>query len=446
MLSFSLTIITLTGLAMLFIYTLFAEYREEEFQQRQKEKIKSTLFFLSEVQKADKDLTEAIDRLTINSLYNEKILIFDEQKKLVYSSVDDTPIRYPKKILAQLSAQNEWYEDKDELYDVVGLYFQNEGKTYFGISKAYDKFGYSKLNYLRYVLTATFFLIAIAVVIISYLLSNKITAPLISITQKIINYDIEAGYSPIEVEASKDEIAVLAQKFNELMKRMTEAFAFQKHTIHHISHELKTPIAVLVSNFERIEKETNPKLLQELISHQKEDTKNLSEIINSLLEIAKTESGTQLKRDSVRVDELIFDIADDLKHIHTDFRFMIEYEALDDESSLTIRGNLRLLKAALMNLMNNCIHYSHDRKAKITLSCQASDLEIHFENSGKVIADKEKPLLFQHFFRGQNSQGKRGFGLGLVFVYKIIALHGGVITYQTPQNDLNLFTIRLPLS
>jgi hypothetical protein len=45
LLYFSLTTISLTGVALIFIYTLFAEYREEEFQQRQKEKIKSTLFF-----------------------------------------------------------------------------------------------------------------------------------------------------------------------------------------------------------------------------------------------------------------------------------------------------------------------------------------------------------------------------------------------------------------
>ncbi|MER3464947.1 MAG: sensor histidine kinase [Chitinophagaceae bacterium] len=443
---FSLTIISLTGIALFFIYTLFTEYREEEFQQRQKEKIKSTLLFLSEMKRADNELTEAIDRLTINDLYNEKLLIFNYKKELIYSSIDDTPIQYSKNILEKLSPTNEWFESKDELYDVVGLYFQNEGNAYYGISKAFDKFGYSKLNYLKYILFASFLIISIAVILIAYFLSNKITQPLISITQKINNYNFESKYKPIEFEQSKNEIAILAQQFNKLMGKMTEAFSFQKHAINHISHELKTPIAVLVSNFEKIEKETDIEKIQTLIKNQKEDTKNLSEIINSLLEIAKAESGNVNKLDRIRIDELIFDVADELNSVYPDFLFSIEYAQTEDENNLILSANSRLLKAAMTNLMLNCIQYSDDKKARITIGNKFEIIEITFENNGAVIPKNENQFLFQHFFRGENSKGKRGFGLGLVFVQKILALHNGSISYYTPNNNSNIFTISIPLS
>lgn len=447
LLYFSLTTISITGIALFFIYTLFAEYREEEFQQRQKEKIKSTLRFLSEIKRIDHELTEAIDRLTINDLYNEKLLIFNDEKVLIYSSIDDTPIEYSKAILEELTPKNEWYEIKDELYDVVGLYFHNnEGNTYYGISKAYDNFGYSKLNYLKYILIATFLIITIAVVLIAYFLSNKITQPLISITQKINNYNFDKEYKPIEFEHSKNEIAILAQQFNKLMGKMTEAFSFQKHAIHHISHELKTPIAVLVSNFERIEKETDIETIQQLIKHQKEDTKNLSEIINSLLEIAKVESGNVTKLDRIRIDELILDVADELNSVYPDFLFSIAYAQTEDENNLIFSGNNRLFKAALMNLMLNCIQYSDDKKARIIIGNKFETIEITFENNGVVIPKNENQFLFQHFFRGENSKGKRGFGLGLVFVQKILALHNGNVSYFAPNNNSNIFTISIPLS
>jgi signal transduction histidine kinase len=446
LLYFSLTTISLTGVALLFIYTLFAEYREEEFQQLQKEKIKSTLFFLSEIKKADNELTEAIDRLTINDLYNEKLLIFNHKKELIYSSIDDTPIQYSKSILDELSEKNEWFESKDELFDVVGLYFQNSGNVYYGISKAYDKFGYSKLNYLKYILFATFLIISVAEILIAYFLSRKITQPLISITKKISNYNFEGEYNPIEFEQSKNEIAILAQQFNKLMKRMSEVFAFQKHAIHHISHELKTPIAILVSNFERIEKETDIDKIHDLIKNQKEDTKRLSDIINSLLEIAKVESGASLEFDKIRIDELIFDVADELKNIYPDFKFLIEYTQTEDENNLIISANAPLLKAALMNLMLNCIQYSDDKKAKITIGNKPERIELTFENKGSVITKNENQFLFQLFFRGENSKGKRGFGLGLVFVQKILALHNGNISYYSHNSTSNIFTISLPLS
>ncbi len=379
-------------------------------------------------------------------MYNEKLLIFNSEKELIYSSIDDTPIHYSKSILQLLSPDSEWYESKDELYDVVGLYFEKNGNIYYGISKAYDKFGYSQLNYLKFILLTAFLIISIVVILVSYFLSKKITKPLITITRKINSYDFEGEYNPIEFEQSWNEIAILAQQFNKLMRRMNDVFSFQKHAIHHISHELKTPIAVLVSNFERIEKETDIEKVQILIQAQKEDTKSLGNIINSLLEIAKAEAGNRLVQDKVRIDELIFDVSVELKTMYPDFQFLIEYLQVTDESKLLISANAQLIKAALMNLMLNCIQYSDNNKGRISISDRADELTLSFENEGATIREEEYQFLFQHFFRGMNSKEKRGFGLGLVFIHKIISLHGGRVSYHSENSRSNIFTVSLSLS
>lgn len=446
LLYFSLTTITLTGVTLFLIYILSYEFREEEFQQRQKEKIKTTLFFLSEIKSADKNLTEAFNRLTIHELLNEKLLIFDHNKELIYSSIDDTPVPYSENILNKLTSQNVWFEGKDNLYDVVGLYFQNAGNTYYGISKALDRFGYSKLNYLKYVLLIAFIIITVIVIFIAYFLSKKITDPLISLTKQIGNYNFEIENIPLVVKQTKNEIAILAEQFNKLMKRLNEVFSFQKHAIHHISHELKTPISILVSNFEKIENETDETKIKALIKNQKEDTRNLSEIINALLEFTKVETGGNVKNNFIRIDELIFDIAGKLNILYPDFKYQIEYTNTFHENQLTVSGNARLLKAALTNLMQNCIQYSNNNKAKIIIDNTYSKLVVTFENEGSIINKAEEPFIFKQFFRGENSRNKRGFGLGLAFVAKIIILHEGFITYKSINENKNIFTITLPLS
>lgn len=444
---FSITTILLLGVALLFIYTLFAEYREEEFQQRQKQKITTTIKFLAEIRQIDDELIEAMDRLTINDLYDEKLLIFNRDKKLIYSSIDDTPIFFSQNMMDELSPENVWIEKKEGAYDVIGVYVQAGEKSYYGISKAYDSFGLSNLNYLKYVLIFTFLGISLIIFLISYYLSKKITYSIADITRKINHYDFEKEYTPIVTHATKDEIAVLTARFNELMKRMNDAFSFQKYAVHHISHELKTPIAVLVSNFERIEKETDIHKIKAWIADQKEDTKSLSEIIHSLLEIAKTESGNHPEKVPLRMDELIFDIAEELAVLYPDFRFSIEYsQTNEDENKLIVEANTRLLKAALTNLMLNAIQYSDEPKASILLTTAQDHLKVEVINHGRLISEKEKQFLFQHFFRGENSQGKRGFGLGLVFIHKILTLHGGTITYENDGLFSNRFTILFPLS
>lgn len=439
--------IILVGIVYFLIYGLFAQYREEAFQEKQELKIETTLELLTDIKNIDKALIEAMDQLTINGLYDEKLLIFDKGKNLIYSSIDDTPIANPELYLKDLSPSNRRIEQKDSLYDVIGIYLEYEGKGFYGISKAYDISGYSTLKYIKNVLILSFLAIVVTLILILYYLSGKITHSILSVTRQIKNYHFETNASPIHTENSKDEIALLVTRFNELMFRMNQAYLFQKHAVHHISHELKTPIAVLVLNFEKLEKETDLQKVQEFIQIQKEGTKSLSDIINSLLEIAKVESGKDIQQSKLRIDELLYDITDELSALYPDFCCSIEYaDSIDDEANLTVPGNSKLIKVALSNLMINSLQYSSDGNVKIILAQKDKFLEIEYLNKGKTINPDEQQYLFQHFFRGENSKGKRGFGLGLVMVHKILTLHNGQINYTTEDTDTNKFSVLLPLS
>lgn len=446
LLFFSVVSILLMGITLLFIYTQFSEYRQQEFKKRQHDKIITTLQLLSKVKQSDHEIIEAIDEININSMNNEKLLIFNTNKELIYSNIDDVKIPYSKTLLYELSLNKEPIEKKDGEYEVLAISTENQGKYYYGISKAYDTFGHSKLSYLRYILISTFIGISIIIILVSFYLSKVISKPIIDITNKINTYNFEFDYSPIQVTDKKSELAILAQQFNKLMKKIHDVYSFQKHAIHHISHELKTPIAILVSNFERIEKETNINTIKTFINNQKQDTKNLSEIIDSLLEIAKAEAGNEVSKQKIRIDELIFDITEELNSLYPQFQFLIEYQNTDEEEKLRIMGNNRLLKSALMNVMVNAIQHSIDNKATITLSNENNKLIIQVANRGEIIEEEESKYLFQHFFRGANSKGKRGFGLGLVFTHKILKLHHGNIQYSSLNKDSNTFKIQLPLS
>ncbi len=444
---FTAAVIPLLGLSLFLIYTLFYEYREEEFQQSQKQKIAATLQYLAEVQKVDNEILLSYDRETIDSMYDEKLFIYNNNKKRIYASLDDTTIPDAETILNSLSPNTRWVEKKDGAYDVIGIYFESGMKSYYGISKAYDAVGYSKLGFLRNTLVLIFFVISLVLVLLSYYLSRKISRPLMEITRKITRYDPEKEDDPIEVRGREKEIVLLTNRFNQLIHRIREAFAFQKYAIHHISHELKTPIAVLVSNFEKLEKETDPEVMRKLILRQKEDTRNLGEIINVLLEIAKTESADRNSGKEIRIDELVFDLADELKLLFPEHGFQVKYtEIPEDESRLMVLGNERLLRAAFTNLMLNSIHYGSDNLTGIHITVFPRKLKLDVVNKGKTIDEEERQYLFQHFFRGDNSRGKPGFGLGLVFIYKIIQLHEGSISYTSENGDTNIFTVTFPLS
>ncbi|WP_068599229.1 hypothetical protein [Vaginella massiliensis] len=127
---------------------------------------------------------------------------------------------------------------------MIGVYLENDSKSYYAISKAYDYFGYSKKVFLQKVLIVIFVAIVITVLLISLYLSNIISKSISELTQKIEDYDLSNDeIKPLIISISTLELRNLSERFNVLTKRTHDAFSFQKYSIQHISHELKTPIA-----------------------------------------------------------------------------------------------------------------------------------------------------------------------------------------------------------
>ena len=446
---FSSTVVVLTAISFTVIYLLFSEYREEEFQQRQKEKVQFTVELMTDYIEMSEDLSRIMDELTIHDFYDEKMLVFDGKKDLIFSSIDDLSIEGYNKILNELSPANRWIETKEEDYDVIGIYLERNQKSYYAVSKAYDAFGYSKMYFLRNVLIGIFAGISVIVVFISLGLSNKISKPITALAEKLNKFDMSSENSTeIQTETSSYELKNLTEKFNELLKRTNESFSFQKHTIHHISHELKTPIAVLVSELEKLKSYADIEEIKSVLDSQVNKAKSLGSIINVLLEISKVESGQEIRKQNIRIDELIFDIIQELKIVYADFNFELNYFPDEiDEHRLNLNVNELLVRQALKNLMTNCVAYSNNSKAAIKLNCSSSEkLNISLSNSGKPVLKDEEKYLFNHFFRGENSRDKTGFGLGLVLTKRIIKLNSGTITYSNPSDNLNVFEVQFPLS
>jgi two-component system, OmpR family, sensor histidine kinase ArlS len=147
---FTTTVICLSAFSLTFVYFLFAEYREEQFQQQQKDKINYTIKQLSKYKEMSENLAHIMDEQTIHDFFDEKMMVFDADKKLIFSSIDDLEIKQYKTLLAESSSQKNWIETTEDKYDLIAVYLQYKGKEYYAISKAYDAFGYLYIFRIKY--------------------------------------------------------------------------------------------------------------------------------------------------------------------------------------------------------------------------------------------------------------------------------------------------------
>jgi signal transduction histidine kinase len=442
---FSLTFTLVLGIALLAVYFSMAEYREEEFAQRLKEKTNTTYRLLVDFREIDHDLLQVLDETTVNSLYDEKILLFDAEGKLIYTSVDDTAILFPMQILRRLQQGEEEIFYFEDGYDVLAHTIHDKGKTFYAISKANDRYGKEKLQALGFILLGVCLAAIVMAAGIAIYLSRQISEPIVKLTQDVNNRDIDHLGRVAEPD-TRDEIASLAKGFNNMLARVEQAYTYQKNLIHHISHELKTPIAVLISNLERLEAEAETGQWKARLEFQKNGLMQMASVISTLLDISKYESSPNYEfTEKVRIDELFFESVESLSQLHPGARFELSIdEAVQDAGELVCLGNARMLDIAFTNVLKNAVEYSDNQRVVMKIEMQDNFIAVKIYNNGPTISEKERSALFAYFFRGDNSRMKSGIGLGLVMVSKIIQLHRGTISYSITPEGLNCFTLVIP--
>src|SRR6478752_10508625 len=89
------------------VYIFYSEFRQQEFYQRLRDKCLTTYKLLIEVEEMDHELLQVIDKNTIYALYDEKVLIFDANNKIIYSSIDDRKITYSLALLNEIRKEGE---------------------------------------------------------------------------------------------------------------------------------------------------------------------------------------------------------------------------------------------------------------------------------------------------------------------------------------------------
>src|SRR5690606_2345498 len=210
-----------------------------------------------------------------------------------------------------------------------------------------------KKDFLQKVLVGIFLAIVLIVLLVSFYLSNIIAKPISELTKKIENYDLHNEENqPLQLKTTTSELKNLSEKFNELLKRTNDAFRFQKHSIQHISHELKTPIAVLVSELEKIEQREDIEEIKSELRGQTKRAKSLGNIINVLLQISKIETNDEITDTPIRIDEIIFNCIVEINSLYPEFNS--EVHSLPDhlnERVLNSVVNDPLIEQAVHTLM-----------------------------------------------------------------------------------------------
>ncbi len=439
---FTLFVAVILSISLAIIYVLYFNYRKEDFFRRVKREGLNYYELVTKAKNSEKAVLRMIDLQSTNVLYNEEIFILDSTKKVRHKNSDAAQFRFDSSILNLARQNSNEYRFVFEDRECVVL-FVPESNMYI-VSSAYDKYGIGKVQNLRFILLSVLGGGLVLTGLMSFFYVKQMMKPLTELAfqmQLITDRNLERR---VLVKPNSDEFGLIARNFNEMLDRLEKAFDMQKSFVHHASHELRTPLATMLSQTEAaLSKQQTAEDYQRILVSLKEDQQDLIDLTNSLLLLSQYEKISLTNNwPKVRIDEVLYETIETVNKIYPDITIAFEFETIPEQDShLMIAANESLLTSAIRNLVKNACQYTNDNKVCIRLNATAKAIILVIENKGQQLSDDEQERLFLPFFRGENARNKKGFGLGLSIVLRIINLHKGNVQYETALHDINRFTL-----
>ncbi len=246
-----------------------------------------------------------------------------------------------------------------------------------------------------------------------------------------------------EIEKQKEA----EEKVKQALEKEKELSELKSKFISIASHEFRTPLAVIYSSTELLQRygrkwEINE--YEEQINSIKSNVDHLTDIMDDVLTISRTEVGKIIfKPQPIDLTRLCNNILENVRLICSQFQ-IIAFNYFPKISTYLL--DERLVKYILLNLLSNAVKYSNENgKIKFIVDSDEQNLIFEISDQGIGIPDEDRPFLFEPFHRGINVGEIHGTGLGMSIVKRSVDMHGGSINFVSKVGVGTKFTVNIPI-
>ncbi|EDX86349.1 ATPase, histidine kinase-, DNA gyrase B-, and HSP90-like domain protein [Synechococcus sp. PCC 7335] len=300
-------------------------------------------------------------------------------------------------------------------------------------------------NIFLVVIPATTLMIAVG----AWILSGSALKPVEKLTGAIKQVTATGLDQQVPIGSSDVEFVELIEVFNQMLARLARSFKQSSRFSGDAAHELKTPLAILRGELERVMQQAEPGSdLQQSLSQLMDEVSRLSTIVRKLLLLSLADAGQMsLRQKPVDIGEILTLLLEDVEMLAPDLLVKV-----DLTTKLNVQGDRDLLTQVLQNLIDNAIKYnlpegSTNRWLSIEGKEEGMMIAITMTNSSIGIPNEDRDHIFDRFYRGDLSRNRKreGFGLGLSLSREIARAHKGELKLENTQPGVVAFTLVLPI-
>ena len=279
------------------------------------------------------------------------------------------------------------------------------------------------------------FLLAVAptllvALLISYLVGARVTRPLRRMARIAARVDGGDLAPRIHAEGARtDEVRVLADSFDRMLDRLSDAFARQRSFVSDASHELRTPLTVIRGQLEVLAREAHPDVeeVRRVERLVQAEVSRMSRLVDELLLLAHSDELEFLRREAIDVEHYVPELWEGIQPT-ADRQFELQLAT----TGVLVADPDRLTQA-LRNLLRNAIEHTEPGAGRVRLAVEAvggDRILFAVEDDGPGIPPDQRDRIFDRFHRTDAARNRAygGTGLGLAIVRAIVDAHGGRVS------------------
>jgi len=252
------------------------------------------------------------------------------------------------------------------------------------------------------------------------------------------------------VNTRNTEIAELTAELDAARARIRAAFAAQERFLSNISHEIKTPIATLLTEAQTLDRAGLPPEASEFVETAEDEMRKLGRLLESFLTLTRVRDGSGVSRPRLYpANELVMDAVEDCLTTAKQHTVRIEPELAGSElgEKACFLGDPDLLRTMLNNLIRNAIRFSpRDGKIAVVARAEGGRFEISVRDQGPGLPPELLDRVFDRFVQSaEEIRRERGHGLGLAIAKGIAELHNGDVRARNLESGGGAeFTVWIP--
>ncbi len=230
---------------------------------------------------------------------------------------------------------------------------------------------------------------------------------------------------------AKDEIGDLSRSFASVVKRLSQYNHYLENMSSRLSHELRTPIAIVRTSLENLNLQTLPENTKAYIERAQTGINRLNHIITHMSEATRIEQLLQrIEKETFSLQQVLTGCVQGYQQIYPSVDFDLEIAA--SKHNYPLFGSADHIAQLLDKIIANAVEFSHDKHVMIKLIADKDNYQLCISNNGLLLPDKLQDKIFESMIsiRPQETQDQPHLGLGLFIARLIAEYHQGTISAQ----------------